>query len=226
MSLSGLNSLTSIEGNLVIDNNPALLSMSGLNKLTSIGGGLQISYNASLLSLSALSNVTSIRGILSVSYNDELTSLSGLDSITPYTISHLYIQGNPLLSICNVPSVCTYLKTGGFATIYNNASGCNDRQEIKLACQSTSVKESSSKQAKILVYPNPTSNTFTIDLPEDFNIDNTVMTVYDLYGRAVMQKKVMDNAEAHDTSNLGNGIYFVELRQHDKIFRNKLLITR
>ena len=79
---------------------------------------------------------------------------------------------------------------------------------------------------KITVFPNPACDHFTHELPENFNFDNAVMTVYDLYGRVVMQKKGMDNAEAHDISGMENGIYFVELRQNDKIFRNKLLITR
>ncbi|MGE5357183.1 MAG: T9SS type A sorting domain-containing protein [Deltaproteobacteria bacterium] len=90
-----------------------------------------------------------------------------------------------------------------------------------------------SSQAEIEIYnenfnifPNPTSGTFSLDLPADFNTENAVMTVYDLYGRVVMQKKVMETAESHDISNLGNGIYIIELRQNKKIFRNKLLITR
>ena len=56
--------------------------------------------------------------------------------------------------------VCEYLQNGRSAIINNNASGCNDTLEIKLACQSTSVEEASNNQAKIMLYPNPTSDTF------------------------------------------------------------------
>ena len=93
-------------------------------------------------------------------------------------------------------------------------------------CLTSKTDEQSANFYNLTAFPNPTSEHFTLDLPEDFNFENFVMTVYDLYGRVVMQKKGMDNAEAHDISGMENGIYFVELRQNDKIFRNKLLITR
>ena len=93
-------------------------------------------------------------------------------------------------------------------------------------CSTSNTSEPEKEYGLISIFPNPTSDHFTLDLPEDFNADNAVMKVFDMYGRMVMEKKGMDNAEAHDISGMGNGIYFIELRQNDKIFRNKLLITR
>jgi len=89
----------------------------------------------------------------------------------------------------------------------------------------TSVTDTEFKDP-IVLYPNPACDHFTIDISQCPDLMNAVITVYDLYGRVVLQKKGMDTAESHDISHLGNGIYFIELRRNDKIFRNKLLITR
>lgn len=88
-----------------------------------------------------------------------------------------------------------------------------------------STKDSEFKDL-LFVYPNPACDRFTIDLPQNAVIMNAIMTVYDIYGKVVMAKKVKDNAASHDISSLGSGIYVIELRQNEKIFRNKLLITK
>ena len=79
-SLSGLESLSSIGGDLNIDDNWVLISLSGLESLASIGGNLYIWHNA-LTSLSGLNSLTSIDGDLWIEDNFVLTSLSGLDSL-------------------------------------------------------------------------------------------------------------------------------------------------
>lgn len=85
-NLTGLNVLTSVEGDLDIgvlyEGNPALTSLTGLSNLTSIGGKLWIIFNPSLTDLSGLEGLTSITLDLAVGYNDALTNLSGLDNIT------------------------------------------------------------------------------------------------------------------------------------------------
>lgn len=86
--------------------------------------------------------------------------------------------------------------------------------------------ENENKVEDANIFPNPTSGIFSLTLPEDFHFENATMTVYDVYGREVMHKIGMDTAASHDVSSLGNGIYFIELRQNERIFRNKLLITR
>lgn len=65
------------------------------------------------------------------------------------------------------------------------------------------------------IIPNPTSNTFSLDLPEDFNYENAHMTVYDLYGRVVMQKTRDNILQNHDASVLTEGIYFICVQNSD-----------
>jgi len=90
-SLSGLENLTSIGGNLQIVSNENLISLSGLESLTFIGGSLIIGTgwngwasggNFSLMSLTGLDNLTFIGGNLIIEDNSNLISLSGLENLT------------------------------------------------------------------------------------------------------------------------------------------------
>ena len=100
-NLNGLNVLTSIGENLLIQNNAALPSLTGLDNVTSIGWGLGISYNAALTSLTGLNNVTSIgAGVgagVGIMGNAALTSLTGLDNVTSIG-GGLAIGDNPVLT--------------------------------------------------------------------------------------------------------------------------------
>ena len=64
-NLNGLSIITSISGNLTIDNNPSLSSLEGLYNLTSIGASLSIHDNELLTEISALSNVSAFSAISS-----------------------------------------------------------------------------------------------------------------------------------------------------------------
>ena len=81
INLNGLSVLTSIEGHLQIGylfvGNPALTSLTGLEGLTSIGGDLRIINNTALTSLTGLDNVVTVNGVLGISNNSVLTSLTG-----------------------------------------------------------------------------------------------------------------------------------------------------
>src|SRR5690606_15687345 len=151
-SLSGLDSLTSVLGNVDIGGrpkpllnipdrgNPSLLNLSGLGSLTSIGGSLSVESNDSLTNLSGLDNLTSIGGNLSVSYNDALT-------------------------ICEIKPICDYLANGGGAEIHDNAPGCNSQQEVEDACATVSVDDLLLDEA-IQLFPNPTTGIVQITTPD------------------------------------------------------------
>jgi Secretion system C-terminal sorting domain/Receptor L domain len=157
-----LPALTSVLEWINIDNNNALTSLD-LSELTSVGKGLGIAYtyltslalplpaltsvgdlfigrNPSLTSL-GLPSLTSVQGILSVGFNATLTSLTGLDNITPGTITELRINSNPLLSTCEVQSICSYLAVpANSATISGNATNCASRAAVEAACATLPVE--------------------------------------------------------------------------------------
>lgn len=100
VNLEGLNVLTSISWNFLIEDNSLLLDLTGLENLTTIGGSLVIGsgyqdYQA-LTSLSGLDNLTSIGGQLYISKNDDLTGLFASNSLA--SIEELYIRNNNMLT--------------------------------------------------------------------------------------------------------------------------------
>jgi len=124
-NLNGLSVLTSIWGNLYIgqwlsQGNPVLTSLTGLDNVTSIGGDVRIWSNEALTSLSGLGNVTFIGGDLSILHNHfALTSLTGLDNVTSIWRSLLIESNFALTSLTGLDNVTSI---GGNLWIQWNAA--------------------------------------------------------------------------------------------------------
>ena len=73
-SLRGLDNLTRIDGNLIIQNNSMLTSLEGLEALTNVGGYVIIRDNGVLTSLAGLSALGTIGGDVTIVDNENLTS--------------------------------------------------------------------------------------------------------------------------------------------------------
>jgi len=131
-SLWGLNNLNFVGENLGIYNNDSK-SLAGLQKINTIGGSLSIINNDSLFLLSGLTGLTSIGEDLTISANYRLISLLGLKSVTDIGGS-IMIEDNPNLSFCSVFGICSYMNNGGLPDLQSNATGCNSPAEIQDAC--------------------------------------------------------------------------------------------
>jgi hypothetical protein len=116
-NLSGLNSLTSVGLRLEIEDNGALTSLNGLNNLTSVSGSSYIRYNNALTSLSGLENLTSVSGDLSIRSNGALTSLSGLSNLTSVGDSLVIFYNDALTSLTGLENLTS---VGESLEIYNN----------------------------------------------------------------------------------------------------------
>jgi hypothetical protein len=246
--LNGLNSVNSIGGALYIENNPALNSLSsleslntigsnftrgfsiknnnvltnlnGLEQLTSLQGFMRINSNDALSSINGLENLASISGDLRIENNIALTSLAGLDSITGESITYLEIKNNILLTECDVQSICDYLVSpNGSYDISDNASGCNNPQEVADACGIIiiSVEEI---ENEFSIYPNPATNELFIS--SENNILVNEITIYNQLGQNVLQQNGVNNSI--DISMLQQGIYVIELVSGNSAFREKLMI--
>jgi cysteine-rich repeat protein len=135
LDLSGLNALTIVSDAVWIEDNAGLQNLTGLNALSSTSLGLRVRNNGALTSLSALSALSTIGGgDLRIENNDMLASLAGIDNINHTSIGSLWLQSSASLSVCDVASICNYLRNGGTSTISGNATGCNSQTEVRAAC--------------------------------------------------------------------------------------------
>jgi RHS repeat-associated protein len=141
--IDGLINLTSIGEYLLIRSNDSLTQIDGLGNLTSIGGSLEISSNPLITQIDGLSNLASIGGYLRVYNNSSLTQIDGLANIDPLSINStstnledIEILNNPLLSVCDINSICNALSLPNTTTdIQNNGVGCNSEAEVIQSCQ-------------------------------------------------------------------------------------------
>ena len=137
-SLTGLNNITSIGGDLVIGRplsggvNPLLSDLSGLDMLGIIHGSLKIVSNENLLSISGLGDLDSIGGNLEVISNHDLSSLTGLDNLT-HIAAAIRIEGNDDLP--NLTGLESITSIDGYLSIFNNnnmsdLTGLNNLEEV------------------------------------------------------------------------------------------------
>lgn len=218
--MAGLGSLSFVENSVNITNNGSLLSLNGLNNLNSINQDLVINNNYSLLDLHALNNLLKIGNYLRIGYNDNLVSLEGINNIEPSSIIDLSISKNPLLSTCEVESVCGYLSSpNGNVGILDNASGCNSRAEVEAACESVGLEDNINNTI-FSIYPNPATNKLYVNRKNKLKIES--VCIYNQLGQNVLHSN--DIKESVDISKLGQGIYIIELTSSGLKIRQKLII--
>ncbi len=230
-NLNGLSVLTSIGGDLYIDDNEVMANLTGLEGLTYIGGDLIIgSYpggNPALASLTGLSGLTFIGGKLHIYVNPSLASLSGLENVNYHSIEDLVIIHNSLLSTCHVESICNYLADpSGTIEIHDNVPGCNNPEEVDSLCNIVSVNEFTFRD-EYSISPNPLNSTTLIQYTLHQNTPVT-LKILDLSGRemTMLVNKVQQPGEQQVvfiTNGLPAGIYFCVLKTNYGMQTKKII---
>ncbi len=242
-SLSGLDNITYIGGNLLICGNNALTNLTGLEGLDSIEmlrivsndaltslvgvegltsiGDLEINENNTLVSLTGLEGLTSVE-YLSLMRNNTLAYLTGLENIEGGSINGLYIYTNIFLSSCVVQSICNCLASGsGDIVIYDNALGCNSIEEVDSLCNITDVREFNTEY-EVMIFPNPATDKLHIINNSGLKIETVI--IYNQVGQKVLHRNKI--REKIDISTLGQGIYIIEMTSSKLKIRLKLIIEK
>jgi hypothetical protein len=101
-NLNGLRNLETVEDEIVLADNPALLSLAGLESLTE-AAALELDDLDSILALTGLSGLRRLGSQLTVTNNDQLLTLGGLDSLTE--VPTVVVRQNPRLEACDLPGL-------------------------------------------------------------------------------------------------------------------------
>lgn len=216
--LTNLSTLTSIR-NFIIYENSSLVNLNGLENLSSIEH-LTILANASLTDLTALDNLTLVASELYIAHNDKLSSLSGLQNIDFSELMdyngfiNLGIFKNPMLSVCSLPNICTYLENGGTSRIHDNAPDCNTAEEILALCI---VSTSTPDDQLITISPNPSSGTFTLQ-----GIPKGTYQILNTSGQ-IIQEGELKNDISLDISAEAQGVYFISVTIDDETFVKRII---
>lgn len=112
---------------------------------------------------------------------------------------------------------------GQYALIAENAAGCSDTAYYTLQNLGVMDEELISN---ISIYPNPTTNSFTLDL-QDVKAEFVTVSVISMMGQVVYQKEYEVNGgsllETFDVYNYANGMYTVDIRIGNFNIRKKLI---
>ena len=134
--ITTLSGKTIIDGNLTIGYTDGRLSnidsLTPLNNITHITGNLIIQQNGSLIDLSGFNSLRTIGGYFSVNNNDSLTFLGDFSALTSIGTNNdgksIVVEGNSLLAYC---CALKEFRSGGIhqvsgsVDISNNAMGCD-----------------------------------------------------------------------------------------------------
>ncbi len=224
-SLKGLENVVSIHGNLFISNNQSLNDLTDLDALTNMDGGITVETNNNLANLNGLNQLIEINGPIFLNYNPLLENIDAIANINPESIhpfiDHLRIKGNPKLSACSIHSICALLqKDDVVVDINSNDTNCNSSEEILNEC--TVAVTPVSENENILIYPNPTSGTLFIDLQKTEEISS--ISVFNMIGERIQNMVFEENISMQD---LPNGIYMIILHtKNSKVYSKRILLLK
>ena len=71
------------------------------------------------------------------------------------------------------------------------------------------------------VYPNPTKNNITIETYGSFT--KSSITIYDITGRKVMEKELLQNKTGIEISRLASGVYYLRLTNDNSVAGSKFI---
>ena len=117
---------------------------------------------------------------------------------------------------------------------YNNteiwiSSFGNGMMVASTAVVTTSVNQSKIKNNGLTVYPNPTNGMFTIEIA-NANADKINISITNILGETVYTSQE-ENTSTEFTKqinlqNLASGSYFIQIKNSDKVYSNKIIISR
>jgi hypothetical protein len=95
-----------------------------------------------------------------------------------------------------------------------------------LELSTTSIKEILPEEGEMLVYPNPTDGSFTVELLHNEDVP-VLLEMYDINGRKVRELKTNDNPAQVDGSSMSKGIYTIKVwLESGAILTKKIVIVR
>lgn len=220
-SISSLNSLYSIDGSLIIQSLNSLTSLNAYQSLISINNSLSIDMT-SLSSIDGFMNLQTINGFINIRQNNYLSDISNLQSVSPDLLDGLNIMNNPLLAVCSLSNICTYLTYDSIEyprDISNNLGDCIDESAVINACNNLSV---SSRNLELNFKVFTTNNSLHI-YSEDFDLEK--VNIYDISGKLIYTKFKTEQ-ESIIISNIGvNRLLIVKAYSKDGNISFKKIVT-
>jgi hypothetical protein len=101
---------------------------------------------------------------------------------------------------------------------YTNSSGCSSSETKNLtviSCSSSSLVELNERG--IILYPNPTSNSFIVETSEELNSKEFI--IHDVSGRVLSTGTIIGNTTTIQVSTLSTGTYYFKLLETNRTLK-------
>lgn len=79
---------------------------------------------------------------------------------------------------------------------------------------------------EIAVLPNPTSDVIQIMIPEDYDLNNATLQLFDLSGRLLLQEEVVSSASTLSLASYAQGMYILKLVNNHTILKSIKIIKQ
>jgi xyloglucan-specific exo-beta-1,4-glucanase len=90
---------------------------------------------------------------------------------------------------------------------------------------SLGINQVASNSEKLVIYPNPAIDFFSVSIPNNDFFVNLKVSIYDLQGRVVKSKILKNKLDTFETNNLTIGIYIAEIEIDNKKYNTQLIIN-
>jgi len=167
--------------------------------------------------LSSIVLPTSVSIIETYAFSQDTTTVSKIDSVVVESPVPIDLSNTPDV-FENVDTVnCSLVVPQGSTAAYAKANQWKSFKKVieKIA---TDVNQPKSEELKIVINPNPASDHILIS----GMIDNALVTIGDLQGQKVLEKKIGCN-EKLDISDLHRGIYWLTVKTAKTSYTQKLV---
>lgn len=89
----------------------------------------------------------------------------------------------------------------------------------------TSIDDVGINNDVLKLFPNPTSNYFTLDIDKPVEFE-AIVNIYDVVGKLVSSEQLLNGRQPINVSGLNEGIYMVEIKSGDRSTLQKLIIQK
>ena len=135
--------------------------------------------------------------------------------VAPYNYDWLYF-GNSQQS--GSSTNFTPNKPGTYSLVVTDANGCESRLDLDYTVSSVSEYSDLS----YVIYPNPTSGRFTVEVNGSSDSDHELKLI-DTRGRVVLSRQFKKQIEINE--KLNSGIYLLKITNQDSVFKQKIFIN-
>lgn len=214
----------------------------------SMAGGTWGSFTPSIASVDVSGNVTGhSAGVASIFYfspadgsvtknvtvNAAPAAIAGTPTVciaatTPLSHSAgggTWTSSNPSIATIDASGNCSGVATGSALITYTLTTGCYTLFGMGVISCPTDVKEIADNITDITLFPNPSTGTFSISLPD--REGSSVVTVSDILGKTILTRDAGNNKTIDCTiPNAIPGNYFVKITTGKNIYRSSLVISQ